>query len=82
MKKLTRLTLSDLNRVVENSVKRVIAESQQDISLAQKELMKMSDPLSSVGLRLEGTEYYRQFLRMKDEIVALNNMLIKDIRRG
>lgn len=34
MKKLTRLTMSDLNRVVENSVKRVIAESQQDIRLA------------------------------------------------
>ena len=34
MKKLTRLTMSDLNRVVENRVKRVIAESQQDIRLA------------------------------------------------
>ena len=41
MNKLTRLTMSDLNRVVENSVKRVIAESQQDIRFAQKELMKM-----------------------------------------
>ena len=52
----------------------------REITLAQKELMKMSSPLSGVGLRLEGTQFYNQYKLMHDAIVELNNSLIKYIK--
>ena len=59
--KIKRLTMNDLSRIVENSVKRVMNESvdmKREIQLAQKELVKMGTALSSVGMRLEGTRYH------------------------
>ena len=88
MKKIVRLTEDELQRVMRESVTRalqqknvVISESidwEREIRLAQKTLCKF--PLSDVGLRLEGTQFYSQFKRMRDSIVELNNSLIKYIR--
>jgi hypothetical protein len=75
--------MNDLSRIVENSVKRVINESvdmKREIQLAQKELVKMGTALSSVGMRLEGTRYHQQYKMIYNEIVKLNNALIKDIK--
>ena len=82
---IKRLTLEDLERLVAKTAKMVINESVdvgREIRLAQKELVKMGSNLSSVGMRLEGTQYHRQFKRIYDEIVRLNNALISEIRRG
>ena len=83
--KIKRLTMNDLSRIVENSVKRVMNESvdmKREIQLAQKELVKMGTALSSIGMRLEGTRYHQQYKRIYDEIVKLNNVLISQIRGG
>lgn len=85
MKKIKRLTLEDLERLVAKTAKRVINESVdvgREIRLAQKELVKMGSSLSSLGMRLEGTQYHRQYKRIYDEIVKLNNDLISEIRRS
>ena len=85
MKKRTRLTMNDLSQIVEHSVKRVISETvdmKKEILLAQKELVKMGTALSSIGMRLEGTRYHQQYKRIYDELVKLNNALIKHIRGG
>jgi hypothetical protein len=88
MKKYVRLTENELQRVMRESVTRalqqknvVINESidwEREIRLAQKTLCKF--PLSEVGLRLEGTQFYSQFKKVRDELVTLNNSLIKYIR--
>ena len=83
MKKLIRLTESDLKGIVNKSVERALNETidrKRDIQLAQKELFSMGKNLSSIGLRLQGTEYEPLYERMKDAIVRLNDTLIKDIR--
>lgn len=87
MKKIVRLTESELKQLMQNCVTRamqhnaVISEHvdyDREIRLAQKSLCKF--PLSDVGLRLESTQFYGQFKRMRDSIVELNNSLIKYIR--
>lgn len=87
MKKIVRLTESELKQLMQNCVTRamqhnaVISEHvdyDREIRLAQKSLCKF--PLSDVGLRLESTQFYGQFQRMRDSIVELNNSLIKYIR--
>lgn len=83
MKKIVRLTESDLKQIVDRSVKRALNESidrNREIRLAQKELYQMGKNLSSIGLRLQSTEYAPMFNRMKDAMIALNDILIKDIR--
>lgn len=83
MRKLIRLTESDLKGIVNKSVERALNETidrKRDIQLAQKELFSMGKNLSSIGLRLQGTEYEPLYERMKDAIVRLNDTLIKDIR--
>ena len=85
MKKITRLTESDLKKLVENSVNSVLRESvdyDREIRFAQKELYKISSNLSSIGMRLEGTPYNAQYKRIYQEIVSLNNALIKHIKGG
>ena len=84
-KKITRLTLNDLSRLVENTAKRVMKESidqSREIQLAYKEIQQMGKHLSSIGLRLEGTPFYQQYQRMKDEVVKLNNALITHLKGG
>lgn len=77
--------MNELSRIVENSVKRVISETvdmKREIELAQKELVKMGTALSGIGMRLEGTPYRKQYKRIYDEIVKLNDTLISQIRGG
>jgi len=83
MRKIVRLTESDLKQIVDKSVQRALKESidrNREIRLAQKELFQMGKNLSSIGLRLQNTEYEPLYQRMKDAMMALNNTLIKDIR--
>ena len=83
--KITRLTMNDLSRLVETTAKRVMKESinqDREIQLAYKEIQQMGKHLSSIGLRLDGTPYYQQYQRMKDEVVKLNNALIADLKGG
>ena len=87
MKKIVRLTESELKGIMENCVTRALKKKavinehvdfDREIKLAQKSLCKF--PLGDVGMRLEGTQFYGQFKRMMDSIVDLNNSLIKYIR--
>lgn len=83
--KITRLTMNDLSRLIENTAKRVMKESidqNREIQLAYKEIQQMGKHLSSIGLRLDGTPYYQQYQRMKDEVVKLNNALIAHLKGG
>ena len=83
--KITRLTMNDLSRLVETTAKKVMKESinqDREIQLAYKEIQQMGKHLSSIGLRLEGTPYYQQYQRMKDEVVKLNNALIAHLKGG
>ena len=83
--KITRLTMNDLSRLVETTAKRVMKESidqNREIQLAYKEIQQMGKHLSSIGLRLDGTPYYQQYQRMKDEVVKLNNALITHLKGG
>ena len=83
--KIRRLTLNDLSRIVETIAKRVVNESvdqRREIQLAYKEIQQMGKHLSSIGLRLDGTPYYKQYQRMKDEVVKLNNALIAYMKGG
>lgn len=83
MKKIVRLTEEELKRLMHSSVQRALMREsvnmEREIILAQKTLCKF--PLSEVGLRLEGTQFYRQFKRMRDELVSLNNSLIDYIKK-
>ena len=87
MKKRVRLTENELKGILHNSIARALQQkaivnehidNDREIRLAQKTLCKF--PLSDVGLRLESTQFYSQFQRMRDSIVELNNSLIKYIR--
>ena len=87
MKKIVRLSESELKQLMQNCVTRAMQHNavinehvdyDREIRLAQKSLCKF--PLSDVGLRLESTQFYGQFKRMRDSIVELNNSLIKYIR--
>lgn len=82
--KLVRLTENEFHKLVENTTNKVLNESRQDneIRLAQKELYKMNGNLSSIGMRLESTQFHRQYIRMRNEMVNLNNTLIDYLRKG
>ena len=83
--KITRLTMNDLSRLVETTAKRVMKEyinQDREIQLAYKKIQQMGKHLSSIGLRLDGTPYYQQYQRMKDEVVKLNNALIAHLKGG
>lgn len=86
MKKIVRLTESELKRLIHNSVQRaLIRESvnmEREIIQAQKTLMKMNPLLSDLGLRLDGTRFRLLYQDVRDSIVALNNALIKHIKGG
>ena len=82
--RLIRLTENELHGLVENTTNRILNESRKDdgIRLAKKELCKMGGNLSSIGMRLEGTQFYRQYIRMRNEMVNLNNAMTEYIRKG
>ena len=78
-KKLVRLSESELKGLVSRTTQRILKEG-NEIKYAQKELHGMGNAMSSVCLRLQGTRYEPLCKKMKDDIVELNNALIKDIR--
>lgn len=84
MKRVVRLTESELKELMHRSVQRALQEHNVDINreikLAQKELYQMGKNLSSIGLRLDGTQFYSQYRKMADAMTELNNQLIKHIR--
>lgn len=85
MKKVVRLTESELKEMLHHSVARALQEHKIDmdreIKLAQKELYQMGKNLSSIGLRLDGTRYYSLYRKMADAMCELNNQLIRHIRK-
>ena len=85
MKKIVRLTESELKRLMHDSVQRAIMREsvnmEREIVLAQKVLTKMSPFLSELGLRLEGTRFRLLYQDVRDSLVALNNALIQHIKR-
>jgi hypothetical protein len=84
MKKIIRLSESDLQNMVNRSAQRIIDEHinyEREIQLAYKEVQQMGKHLSSVGLRLNGTEYEPLYQRMRDGLMSLNNALIKHLRQ-
>lgn len=85
MKRVIRLTESELNDIVERSAKRLMEEhidTSREIQLAYKEVQQMGKHLSSLGLRLNGTNYEPLYQRLKDALIKLNNELIKELRQN
>ena len=88
MKKIVRLTESELKGIMRKSVARSLQQmnesinNDREIKLAQKELYQMGRNLSSIGIRLEGTRYYSLYKKMADAMIELNDALIKEIRKG
>lgn len=83
MKRVIRMTEGELQSLVNRSAKRILSEHinrDNEVKLAYKELQQMGNHLSSIGLRLEGTEYQPLYQQMRDAIVELNNALIKQLR--
>ena len=83
MIKVLRLTESELKNLVDKSARRIVQEQvdwDREIQLAQKEVYRMGNLMTSVGLRLNDTEFQPLFLRLKDALIGLNNALIKHIR--
>ena len=83
MKKVIRLTESDLNELVNRSAERILKEhmnSEREIQLAYKEVQQIGKHLSSIGLRLNGTDFEPLYQRMRDALIGLNNALIKYMR--
>ena len=85
MKRIIRLTESELNDIVERSAKRLVKEHidmDRENQLAYKEVQQMGKHLSSLGLRLNGTNYEPLYQRLKDALIKLNNELIKQLRQN
>jgi len=91
MKKIVRLTESELKQLMENCVARAMqtkavvnehVDWEREIRLAQKTLMKMSPLLTDLGLRLDGTRFRLLYLDVRDSLIALNNALIQHIKGG
>ena len=85
MKKIVRLTESELKGIMHKSVARSLQQVNEsidfdrEIRLAQKALSKF--PISEVGMRLEGTQFNGQFKKIREAIIDLNDSLIKYIRK-
>lgn len=89
MKRIIRLTESELKRIINKSVKKALqnktiinehVDLDREIRLAQKTIMKMSPFLSELGLRLNDTRFRLLYQDVRDSIVALNNALIQHIK--
>ncbi len=89
MKKIVRLTETELRQLMENCVTRAMqtkavvneqVDWEREIALAQKTLMKMSPLLTDLGLRLDGTRFRLLYLDVRDSLIALNNALIQHIK--
>ena len=84
MKRIIRITESELNDIVEKSARRLVNEQNYDreIQLAYKDVQQMGKHLSSLGLRLKGTNYEPLYQRLKNALIGLNNELIKQLRQN
>ena len=84
MKRIIRITESELNDIVQKSARRLVNEQNfdRDIQLAYKEVQQMGKHLSSLGLRLNGTNYESLYQRLKNALIGLNNELIKQLRQN
>ena len=84
MKRIIRITESELNDIVEKSARRLVKEHNYDseIQLAYKDVQQMGKHLSSLGLRLNGTNYESLYQRLKNALIGLNNELIKQLRQN
>ena len=83
MRKILRLTESELQGIIDESAKRLVKEqidSRREVNLAYKELQQMGKHLSSLGLRLDGTPYKNLYMEMKKAMSALNNAMLKELR--
>lgn len=89
MKKIVRLTDSELKQLMENCVTRALQKKavvnehvdwEREITLAQKTLMKMSPLITDLGLRLNGTRFRLLYQDVRDSLIALNNALIQHIK--
>lgn len=85
MKKIVRLTEDELKLIMHKSVARALHEHNVDVNrefkIAQKELYQIGKNLSSIGLRLDGTQFYSLYKQMADAMIALNDALIQEIRK-
>lgn len=79
MNKIYRMTEKDLHTLIEGIVGRVLDDKEQ-LKLAQRELHRAGDLLSSVGHRLEGSEYEDLFRKIWDNTKQLNKLLIDELR--
>ena len=85
MKRIMRLTESELMNIVNESAKGIVKEHldmNRETQSAYKEVQQMGKHLSSLGLRLNGTEYEPLYQRLKDALIGLNNELIKLLRQN
>lgn len=84
MKRIVRLTEEELKKIMHNSVQRALEEQcidiEREIQFAQKELYRMGQNLSSIGMRLDGTQFYGLYRKMSDAMIELNSQLIKHIK--
>lgn len=80
-----RLTESELMNIINESAKRIVKEHldmNREIQLAYKDVQQMGKHLSSLGLRLNGTNYESLYQRLKNALIGLNNELIKQLRQN
>ena len=85
MKRIMRLTESELMNIINESAKRIVKEHldmNREIQLAYKDVQQMGKHLSSLGLRLNGTNYESLYQRLKNALIGLNNELIKQLRQN
>lgn len=81
--RIIRLTEEDFNRVLKESVDRIIDESiSPDIEKAQRQLHSVGNTLSSLGLLLEDTKFHALFRRLWADVERLNNALNQEIRKN
>ena len=53
--------------------------TEQELRWAQRDVFNAGNELVSAGLRLQGTQYEKAYLRTYKALNALNRKLIKDI---
>ena len=54
--------------------------TKQEIKWAHADVYKAGNILSSVGMRVDGSKYYKKYREMYDALNELNNMLIEDLK--
>lgn len=55
--------------------------TEQELRWAQRDVFNAVNELVSAGLRLQGTQYEKAYLRIYKALNALNRKLIKDINK-